>query len=176
MISLNNPGTRDTDFCFHGCGATSTDPRLISPVHNGESLTLDEPPFNGKVLPDVTRYIPGYSTGIYPSYQSINSGQVHYYIDPELAVPFIPQLYSTDSIGIMEPYVDPMGSYKPHYTRRALLGTRRALPYGSTQFPDCSRQYCAQWVKDETNHREDLLSKQQWYRNQTEWLTKISVT
>lgn len=134
---------------------TSTDPRLVSSAHSGQRLALDGPPINGKVhLQDVPKDRPRYK-GVYNSYSDIGGGQIRYYIDKELAVPFVPQLFVKPGLVRGEDYIDPMGSCKPHYYR-ASLDTKN----------------CLNWIRDSQFHREDLMSKQLWNRNRTSYETK----
>jgi len=53
---------------------------------------------------------------------------------------------------VKEDYVDPMDSYKPHYCRASM-----------------DNKNCLSWIRDSQFHREDLMSKQIWNRNQTNY-------
>jgi len=57
---------------------------------------------------------------------------------------------------IKEHYIDPMDSYKPHYCREPIYS-----------------QNCLNWIKDSQFHREDLMSKQLWNRNQNNFEVNI---
>lgn len=131
--------------------ASFSDPRLISAAHYGQRLVLDAPVLDGSVkMANVYNPRPGYRS-VYNSLADIGGGQILYYYDSEIGVPFIKPLFD-DSAVIKADYIDPMGTYKPHYYRDA---TRTCGP-GLT------------WLADTQFQRQDLLSAQIWKRNQTE--------
>lgn len=156
-IRLNNLCCYDRDFeptkcsgCIHGKVSTvwtSTDPRLVSSGHSGQRLVLDSPPRNGKeVCPQ---------ENLYRNYGDITLGDVSYYIDKQLATPFLPQLFTgMKNLVMKEEYVDPMGSYKPHY-------------YICQE----DTNNCLSWLKDSQFHRQNLMASQVWRRNQTDFAT-----
>ena len=163
---LNALTAYDTDFseasCKHpSCASTvymSPDPRLNSPIRGGLRMTLDTIPLNGKVNPEhVYDDRPAYT--IHPSYSvhhtipyaAMQNGQYLYYINHTLAQPFIRTLYDTPSDVVKESYVDPMGSAKDHYYR---VPKTKPLNAGLS------------WITDSQAHREDLMSRQQYKRNQ----------
>lgn len=159
MIQLNTLSARDPDFTFDGSGYTSPDPRLISSAHDGQRLTLDYPPLNGKVLPnDVYEQRRGYCP-FYNSYSQMTGGQIGYYIDPSLAKPFIGELFVDPNRPVfLDLFVDPMGSVKPHYIRN----------YGGDPLA-CPAQLT--FIRDTIRHREDLMARALWKRNQTSYET-----
>lgn len=128
----------------------SEDPRLISAAHNKQRLALDNIPLNGKVQVWETPYISGYKPKSYDSYSDLQGGQNTYYYNKGLAVPFISELFVQPGLVTKEVYVDPMDSYKPHYCRASM-----------------DSKNCLNWIRDSQFHREDLMSKQLWNRNQT---------
>lgn len=132
-----------------------SDPRLVSEGHNGLKIQLDSLPINGEVSSrDVYKKRLGYDQ-FYSSYSRIKGGQHEYYFDPQLARPFIPQLFSAGpEVNVMQMYIDPMGASKPHYCREK-LGKNSG--------------FCLSWLRDSTNHREDLLARQLWRRNQNNY-------
>lgn len=134
----------------------SSDPRLTSSAHSGQKLALDSIPLNGKVPICKTQCIPGYPN-VYDTYSNIHGGQLSYYYDDQLAVPFISQLFVQPGLVVRENYVDPMDSYKPHYCRAAL-----------------DNKNCLSWIRDSQFHREDLMSKQIWNRNQTNFEVELN--
>ncbi len=140
------------DACFNEFAIISLDPRLISPPHNGQRLVLDNLPINGKVQVWDIPYIEGHRAASYDSYSDINGGQNTYYYSKDLAVPFISQLFVKPGVAVKENYVDPMDSYKPHYCRARI-----------------DHEACLSWLRDSQFHREDLMSKQIWKRNQTNY-------
>lgn len=179
-IRLNYLNSWDDDFVPVKCPKTkcgcnniaylSTDPRLISSTHNGDKLVLDTIPRNGKVQfcngngpADIESYKPVYNT-----YSDIRGGDISYYYGQDLATPFIPQLFVQNKQTIQpgttvckpsiikEHYIDPMDSYKPHYCREPVF-----------------TQNCLTWIKDSQYHREDLMSKQLWNRNQNNFQVDI---
>lgn len=162
-VRINTLTSRDADFEKISCDTVckrdvcnevayvSQDPRLISSAHSGQRLILDNIPLNGKVQVWERPYITGYP-GVYNSYSDIHGGQNEYYYNKQLAVPFISDLFTQPGLVMKENYVDPMGSYKPHYCR-ASMDTKN----------------CLNWIRDSQFHREDLMSKQIWNRNQTNY-------
>ena len=157
MICLNILNGRDKDFTFTGCGYTSPDPRLVSAAHNGQRLTLDYPPLNGKVMPDnVYRPRPGYCPS-YSSYGQMTGGQISYYIDPNLAKPFIDELFvDANKPAYLDMYVDPMGTVKPHYLRH-YCPDKLACPAQLT------------FIRDTIRNREDIMARALWKRNQSNY-------
>lgn len=139
----------------------STDPRLISTSRNGDKLALDTIPRNGKVQFNNCRdhinpsSIDGYKK-VYNNYSDINGGDISYYYASDLANPFIPQLFTCNKSKKLH-YIDPMGSYKPYYCREPVYS-----------------QNCLNWIKDTQFHREDLMSKQLWNRNQSNFEVDIN--
>lgn len=182
-IRLNYLNSWDDDFVPIKCNTVqndcycndiaylSTDPRLVSSSHNGDKLALDTIPRNGKIQfncnnnlnicntnnkgpEDIISYKPVYNT-----YSDISGGDINYYFEKDLATPFIPQLFvSPGPKGSItkEYYIDPMDSYKPHYCREPIY-----------------TENCLSWIKDSQYHREDLMSKQLWNRNQNNFQVDI---
>lgn len=163
MIRLNNLASIDNDFtyCCNACdgrgGYISPDPRLVSAGHNGVRMQLNEPPLNGNVSSQsVYKEKCGYEP-FYSSYSQMKGGQNKYYIDPSLAKPFISEIFSSGPSAVYQDmYIDPMGTTKPHYYREKL---------------DKNSGFCLSWLRDSTNHREDLLARQLWKRNQSNYET-----
>lgn len=191
-IRLNYLNSWDDDFVPLKCASESgtncscnkiaylsTDPRLISSSHNGDKLALDTIPRNGKVQFNCSKNInsnicdgDGPSDiksykAVYNTYSDIRGGDISYYYGQDLATPFIPQLFIQNSVTfqpgavnkppiIKEHYIDPMDSYKPHYCREPIY-----------------TQNCLSWIKDSQYHREDLMSKQLWNRNQNNFQVDI---
>ena len=195
-IRLNALNSWDDDFIPIPCNNSvcnkitylSTDPRLISASHNGDKLALDTIPRNGKVQfsafgtdalarncsnPRIcnekspTDEIDEYKK-VYNNYSDINGGDISYYYASDLAHPFIPQLFTcnkkilskgTKPLVTKEHYIDPMDSYKPHYCREPIYSHN-----------------CLNWIKDSQFHREDLMSKQLWNRNQSNFEVNIATS
>lgn len=149
-VNLNKLTGWDSDFKKIKGNYVSQDPRLISAAHSGQRLALDNIPLNGKVQLYNVPYINGHNPSGYSTYSDIDGGQITYYYNKELAIPFINTLFTQPSNVRKENYVDPMDSYKPHYTRKNKYSN-----------------HCLNWIRDSQFHREDLMSKQIWNRNQT---------
>lgn len=131
------------------------DPRLISSAHSGQRLILDAPVLDGSVkMNNVYRDRPGYGTR-YDSLSEIDGGNVSYYYDTKLLIPFINPLFDESSF-VAYDYIDPMGSYKPHYYRDA----NKISGPGLT------------WLADSQFQRENILASNLWKRNQTEPLLR----
>lgn len=127
------------------------DPRLISAAHSGERIRFDEPARDGSVcMKNVPDYRYGYGPN-YPSYSAIGGGDVFYYYDSDIGRPFIRPLFDADALVARVDYVDPMGSYKPHYYRQ----TDKVAGPGLT------------WLRDSQFQRNDIIASQIWRRNQT---------
>lgn len=170
-VRLNTLTSWDTDFEQIPCVSeaardtcnkvafVSQDPRLVSPAHSGQKLTLDNIPLNGKVQVWDTPYIAGYKPTYKASYSDIRGGQNTYYYNKQLATPFIPELFIQPGLVVKEDYVDPMDSYKPHYCRVSM-----------------DNKNCLNWIRDSQFHREDLMSKQIWNRNQNSYEVDVEST
>ena len=164
-VRMNALNSWDTDFekipcksqtardaCNNEFAIVSQDPRLVSPAHGGQRIVLDDIPLNGKVQVWDIPYIAGYSAESYDSYSDINRGQNTYYYSKDLATPFISELFVKQGMAVKEHYVDPMDSYKPHYCRARI-----------------DHENYLSFIRDSQFHREDLMSKQMWKRNQTNY-------
>jgi hypothetical protein len=137
-------------------------------AHNGEMIALDEIPRNGKVpinyveagvggwITQDGRYIPNPAPNVF--------GDILYYYDEDLSKPFINQLFREPSVVIKDMYVDPMGTYKPHYYKFPKLNDNCGV-IGNN---------CLTWIRDSQFHREDLTSKQIWNRNQNDFGTAFT--
>lgn len=134
---------------------TSNDPRLVSSAHSGQKLLLDSIPQEGNVNMETISYDPGFSTGPKQSYSMIKDGDITYYYDSQLAIPFNSTLFefNPNRYVIKQNYVDPMGICKPHYSLASNCSVKKCVNLPS-------------WLRDSQYHREDLLSKQLWKQNQ----------
>jgi hypothetical protein len=127
-----------------------SDPRLISAAHSGQKLVLDAPPLNGTVkMRDVDDINRSYGS-VYNSISDINNGQILYYYDSEIGKPFIQPLFDDSSV-VRVDYIDPMGTYKPHYYRDSTVVCGKGLT----------------WLEDSQFQRNDIIASQIWKRNQT---------
>lgn len=128
------------------------DPRLISSAHSGQSLLLDAPVLDGQ-----TKMSRVYDDRVttYGNLADIELGNIYYYYDTNLLKPAFQPLFDNTQ-PVRYAYVDPMGTTKPHYD----------------MIMDDKYNYKLSFLKDTQNHRQDLLSKNMWNRNQTEPLYK----
>ena len=143
----------------------SPDPRLISAAHNGQVLTLDNPPItSGMKLSRVSvdPMLDGYGQG-YKGYEDVNAGQIMYYIDHSIEDPFFVPTFalSAEATGLL--YRDPMGAMKPQYDRVPL---RRDDPLGPQR-----NNYVGglSWMQDSLEQREDIMARQMSRSNQERW-------
>lgn len=130
-----------------------SDPRLISSAHSGQRIQLDAPVLTGKVkMSDVYKLN---HTSRYNSLADIQNGNITYYYDKDQLVPFFQPLFAKSLVTRVD-YIDPMGTYKPHYSR----------------YPTCVRKSGLTSLDDTQQHRDDILAANMWKRNQTEPLLK----
>lgn len=147
------------------------DPKLINAAR-GQYLTLDSYPLNGEKINN-----PNWLNTKYSNFSDIHLGQINYYYDQKLAKPFIPELFSFPHMFEKICYSDPMGTKKPHF----LLLTKASphlvySPEGADprSIPGIGYQNIPSDIKCENFHRDDLLSRQLWKRNQNYFL-KIKI-
>ena len=127
------------------------DPRLISAAHSGERLLLDAPVRNGNVsMKNVYDERSGYGMN-YDNFGQIRGGDILYYYDSDIGIPFIDPLFENGPFK-KENYIDPMGTYKPHFYR----DSNNVCGKGLT------------WLRDSQYQRADIMARQNWKRNQTE--------
>lgn len=137
---------------------TAPDPRLIDEPR-GQRLHLDSIPVNGNVkLKDV--YDPEldkYKIGFYDSYDDINNGQITYYVSERHAQPYFPPLFTQPLPVSAYLYKDPMGGIHPEYARDYFnQDCLTGRPVGQ----DPIDPYCLTALRDESNHRQDILASQ----------------
>lgn len=82
----------------------------------------------------------------YSDYESINAGQIQYYIDKDLAEPFFNPVYAMPSKSVGIAYRDPMGNVTPIYNKE----------YSTEEIPDG-----LSFINDSTKFRDDIISRQQ---------------
>lgn len=95
------------------------------------------------------RNLDGYGKN-YKSYSSVNGGQIQYYIDKELSVPFNRPVYASTTQAIGYTYKDPMDSVKPQFEKA----------YPKESFTGLS------WLDDSCSFRDDLIALQQRKHNE----------
>lgn len=143
---------------------TNKDPRLISVAHGGQMLTLDRPPTDKTPkLSDISTDtdLNGYGQK-YRTYSDIKGGNIIYYIDKSIQDPFFSPLFSAPARVYGTIYRDPMGSIKPQYYRDSL--ERDPINNNKDSY-DCGLS----WMRDSQEHRQDLLARQMYKRNQEKW-------
>lgn len=81
-----------------------------------------------------------------------NNSQIQYYIDPAVAPPYYSPAFQLPACTRQVDYVDPMGSWKPHY------------PWTADRPEEFA---CLSWLNDSAFQREDIMARQQAKFNQT---------
>jgi hypothetical protein len=84
---------------------------------------------------------------------NLNNAQVTYYIDPEVQPPYYAPAYNLPFKSELVNYIDPMDSWKPHYTHETTAE-------GVVGFS------CLSFINDTAMHREDLMARQRAKFNQ----------
>lgn len=157
---LNKPGVlspyfaKDTNNTYM---STKADARLYNSAHN-QYTQLDTRPL--QVVYDLihdnvsgNRALDNYGRN-YTDYNSVNAGQIQYYVDNQLSEPFDTPVYGTKARSTGTMYKDPMDSIKPHFDREY-------PPFG--KYSDGS---CLSFLDDTTKFRDDIISRQQRVHNQ----------
>lgn len=142
----------------------SNDPRLFSPLHGNQTLTLDRPPLDGTVkLANIytDKSLDYYGQG-YQTYSDINAGQIVYYNNHEQEDPLFFPNFTKSAYVHGKLYRDPMGSLKPEYYRKPITYTNHLNT--KNQFYDE-----LSFIKDSTEQREDLMARQMAIRFQQRW-------
>lgn len=159
--------TSDPLCSLQGCSKPtyiSMDPRLYSSTRM-EYLPLDRPPMSGNVkLRDVyQKKLDCYGPSFEP-YETINDGQIVYYIDDSTKEIFYKPVYSEPAKVTTNLYKNPMGSIQPEYVRTPLINAENPTTTRPTGFPggsDGGYPYCLSYIQDTQTFREDLMSKWQ---------------
>jgi len=152
FVDLNNNST-------DGCSSPlyfSYDPRLknaLRPI----PLLLDKPPYSGDVrwenVYDDNLYKYGQD---YKNYEDIHAGQIQYYVDENLAPVLFQPNFTINSNINGQIFKDPMGSIKFQSTRNPLLINGSNIS-----------EY--QSIRDEMEHRENLMHSQMAIPNQSNY-------
>jgi hypothetical protein len=166
----NTPGFGLVETCVSSCpkySYLSADPRLSVPVR-GIRVPIDKPPLDSTILlkdiynDDLKNYGQNYNT-----YSDINAGQIMYYTTKSLEDAYNEPVFNglANTVGVL--YKDPMDNIKPHYER---------FPVGKQNNPMTESRcdmdldgYGLSWLKDSSNQRQDLISKQMSTINQQRW-------
>ncbi len=116
---------------------------------------LDRPPFDSKISAEQI-YDDQFSrgrVGFYDDYSQIRGGNLKYYVDANIAPPYITPTFVLPGSVNYELYTDPMGTVRPQYPRNMLNGTN----YNVSSY---------QTIRDEQMQREDILSRKMQTENQ----------
>lgn len=149
----------------------SSDPRLVSPAHSGQVLTLDRPPIQATsgtpYLHDISmdKRLDNFGQN-YTGYHDVNAGDIIYYINRSREDPFYEPLFTTPARAIGTLFQDPMGAMKPQYDR-VLLTCKNPL---NTQNDTYSGGLS--WMQDSSFHREDLLARQMRRANEQRYMPR----
>lgn len=149
----------------------SSDPRLVSPAHSGQVLTLDRPSI--QAVPEspysydisMNKDLDNYGKN-YRGYSDINAGDIIYYIDKSREDPFYKPLFTTPAHAIGTLFQDPMGAMKPQYDRVPLRYRNPLNTENDTYSGGLS------WMEDSLYHREDLLARQMRNANERRYMPR----
>ena len=127
---------------------TAFDPRLIYTLRGNDTQQLDRAPYTGNVqLKNIyDDFLTNYGMG-YKNYKTVNGGQIMYYLDEDLDMPYFLPVSTVRSDVNTEVFQTPMGGLWPRYPKCPLTKDSR---YISPQ----------QFTRDTVTHREDLMSLQ----------------
>lgn len=116
---------------------------------------LDRPPFDSKISQEQI-YDDQFSrgrVGFYDDYSQIRGGNLKYYVDLNIAQPYITPTFVLPGSVNHELFTDPMGTVRPQYPRNLENATNfNVSPY--------------QTIRDEQMQREDILSRKMQTENQ----------
>jgi hypothetical protein len=160
-------GSNDSTSCSN-LRWVSPDPRLISPVHGGQVLSLDRPPTTSSVKLDMIAMdssLDGYGQ-YYNSYKDINYGDIIYNSHSN-ENPFFVPIFTLPSIFNSTLFIDPMGGVKPQYNRNPIIKKNYIGPVRNNYVGGLS------WIEDSMSHREDLIASQMSRSNQERWSPKL---
>lgn len=135
------------------------DGRVVDAARNIR-MVLDQPAKVGAVDMnfvanfDNSNYLANYKT-----YSDIKNGQISYYVNKDVAQPFIYPVYTLSSYVDKTIRVDPMDSVKPEYIKTPVTSTLHSVSKD-------------QATRDELSFREDLMSRQQNLYNRTSWTNR----
>jgi hypothetical protein len=165
MANLYDKNFKDIK-CNGKVAYTSTDPRLISTLHNGQTLILDRPPLNSTtklstINTDST--LDGYGQN-YRTYSDIEAGQIMYYTNKSQKEVFYEPLFSPGTHITKTMYKDPMGAVKPQYNRTPAKYTNPLNNNKNTNY-----EGKLSWIQDSQEHRQDLMSLQMRKQNKQRW-------
>ncbi len=120
-----------------------------------DQLYLDRPPFDSKISQEQI-YDDAFSrgrVGFYNDVSDIKGGNDKYYVDLNIAPPYIAPTFVLPGTVNYELFTDPMSTVRPQYPRNLLNATNYNVnPY--------------QTLRDEMMFREDILSRKYQTENQ----------
>jgi hypothetical protein len=99
-----------------------------------------------------------YSARTYASVSDIKGGDVQYYADTEISVPYIQQVFDTDTDFVYSMYTDPMGVEKPYYyhvTKKPYLYIPKLTCDNKVKSDNCLSS-----VADRSEFQTSLMAKQ----------------
>ena len=135
------------------------DGRVVDSARNIR-MVLDKPAEVGAVDMDQVRTFDNRNYGsVYKSYSDIKNGQISYYINNDVAQPFISPVYTLSSYVDKTIRIDPMDSPKPEYIKTPISSTLYAVSKDQS-------------TRDQLSFREDLMSRQQNLYNRTSWTNR----
>jgi len=135
------------------------DGRVVDSARNIR-MVLDKPAEVGAVdMDQVSNFDNSNYGSVYKSYSDIKNGQISYYINNDVAQPFISPVYTLSSYVDKTIRIDPMDSPKPEYIK---------TPISSTLYSVSKDQS----TRDQLSFREDLMSRQQNLYNRTSWTNR----
>jgi hypothetical protein len=136
--------------------STIQDDRLFDTSRN-YNMTLDTPPI--QVFYDLKHDNVSGSTELhdygrnYTSYNTVNAGQIQYYIDKDISDPFFAPVYGLPSKTTAYAWNDPMGTPKIQFEKK--FDTLRMTRTGMLSS-----------IEDTTKHRDDIMARQQRTHNE----------
>jgi hypothetical protein len=174
---------------FNGCDSTrntfsmgpdntfiGTNPLLFNAAR-AQRLALDRPNYTGKPLGNVGEKNPSgnsllahvyssaytnYGKDYLPDYSNVNTGQIQYYVNSDIAEPYYEPVFVTPAKVHKVLYTDPMGVQKPEYNRES------SAPYMFNAC-DSSAENCLSSTHDALEFRQELMEKQMAKVNQSRY-------
>ena len=142
----------------------SHDPRLFDAAR-AIYTTLDTPPMRSSEKLDTintNKALDGYGQN-YQTYSDIKEGQVTYYTSNALEDPFFSPNFVIPSEVSGYVFKDPMDAMKPLYNRQPLN------PPDHLKTKGAKYDGCLSFISDSMEHREDIMSRQMYKRNEQRW-------
>lgn len=125
----------------------------------GMRMSLDQPAMVGAVdMDDVYKIDNSGYGGVYPTYGSINNGNIAYYVDQSVSQPFFDPVYTLSSTVNKKIINDPMTNAKPEYSKTVDSTLRSVVD--------------DQYARDQLTFREELMTRQQNLYNRTSWTNR----